>query len=147
MENVDIKDISKIGNFQLSSDIEQNTRMLFEVPGLSQTITLTIGNAFFIPKGEGDEDKPWRKFKVTVDDQDCLFFTTHAEKARSVYPIPAVAFTPVGIKKIFESGLPPKEFDVFLIKYLDEIYGNKIEHKEAKLLDSEQAAETTNYLE
>lgn len=129
-------ELLKVGNHQLTTDNEMNTQMLFDIPGLSNELTLTIGNAFFIPKSEEDKDKPWNKFSLDIDGEKCLFFTTHTTTPKTVFPCPAVAFTPKGIRKVFEHGVPPREFEVFLLDYLERLYGGTaVEYEEINAIE------------
>ena len=99
--------------FELTSDREENTKMLLSIPGLADEVSLTIGNAVFIPCAEEDVNKPWKKFVIDIDHQDMIFICKHTEKPQHIKQLlPATAFTPEGIRHIFRHEDPPPEFAV-----------------------------------
>lgn len=120
-----------------SKDIEQNTKMLLEVPGLAEQTCLSVGNAIFIPKGEGDINNKYKVVNITVDDKPVIFVTADSSKPRSVYPTSATAFNIEGVKKIFQHGGIPIEFKqaiLMLAKAKEDVDILKIAFEEQEII-------------
>jgi len=115
----DARSVEMATTWQVSTDREANTQMLKEIPGLADTICLTLGNAIFIPAGEGDEGKPWKHYTLDVDGTPHLFWQTHAAKPRSVKPYPMMAFDAEGLAIIFKHNDPPPALLTLLARFLE----------------------------
>lgn len=97
-------------SLQLSEDLDQNTQMLKMIPGVKETIALSLGNFVFIPKREQEKGQEWKKTPINVDGQDIVLFNVKTETPHSVQLYPATAFNCEGLQLLFSAAPPPIEF-------------------------------------
>jgi hypothetical protein len=89
----------------------ENTKSLMTVPGLVDTMAVTVGNAYIIPADASSADKPWKTLRIDIDGQDCIFMCKDVDKPRHVHNIvPADTFDVTGIKYLFQHDPPPADF-------------------------------------
>jgi hypothetical protein len=98
-------------NFLPSCNKAENTRSLMTVPGLVDTLAVTVGNAYIIPADASNADKPWKTLKIDIDGQDCIFMCKDVETPKHVnHIVPADTFDVKGIKYLFQYSPPPENF-------------------------------------
>lgn len=107
----------QVTKYQFDQDVENNTAMLKQVPGLADTISLKIGNVIFNPKAETDLDTPYKILNVTIDAKPVIIVTAGTKKARTLYPQKADIFNYEGISYIFKNGGIPLEFKKVVMQY------------------------------
>ena len=89
----------------------ENTRNLMTVPGLAESLVVTVGNAYLIPADADNADKPWKTLKIDIDGHDCLFFCKDTDKPKHIHTIvPADTFDATGIRYLFRHDPPPADF-------------------------------------
>jgi hypothetical protein len=94
----------------------ENTLHLMTVPGLADSLAVTIGNAYLIPADESNADKPWKILKIDIDGKDCLFICKDAVEPQHIQNIvPADIFDAVGVRYLFRHSPPPADFCQMLV--------------------------------